>query len=136
MDNAEKKIIRVVTAVLGAYAILILALAAVLLAGAFAFVSAEETFAPGKNPVVEGKDVCRVSAAAAQNYLALTDDIWRFINGPAAHDEERREALYAKALEYQGMLEIASSVCLGVGVDPSRLSPEQQAEMEREKVEL
>ena len=82
-------------------------------------VVAEEDFAPGKNPVVDGKDVCRVSAAAAQNYLAITDKI---MEAPVPE----RPALMAKVLEYVGVLEITSSVCLGVEIDPSRLDEEQQ----------
>lgn len=106
----------------------------------------EETFAPGSNPVVEGKDICRVAAGAAQNFLAITDEAWEFSNTPSGcsmgaesdacvRSMEKRAALYEKVLKYQGILEITSSVCLGVEIDPSRLDPSQREMLETEKVE-
>lgn len=100
-----------------------------------------EDYAPGKNPIIDGKDTCRVAAAAAQAFLAYTDELWAFINTPPRDAEhatllaEERARRYEKLLEIQGALEITSSICLGLTIDPSRLSPEQARMLNEPKVE-
>lgn len=107
-------------------------------------VHAEEgpSFAPGHNPTIEQDgqtlDICRVAAGAAQNFLLLTDQMEQKIHTrPHKDDEELRRYLddakkLMEAVERTtGELEIASSVCLGLPIDPKRLSPEQQEYLEK-----
>jgi hypothetical protein len=99
---------------------------------------------PGHNPTVEqdGKqiDICRVAAATAQNFLLLTSQAEeRVLKGPPKGQGERAiekwvdetRGMYAHVLRLTGELEIASSICLDLPIDPRRLDPEQQDSLER-----
>lgn len=75
----------------------------------------EVDLSPGNNPVVNGIDVCRAASASAQNFLYLTD------LGMEATPEQVEEIA-----RLVGELEIHSSVCLGLRIAPSRLTPDQR----------
>ena len=84
----------------------------------------EVDLGPGGNPVVNGIDVCRAASASAQNFLALTD---------TGYEPTQEEV--AKIARYIGELEISSSVCLGLRIAPSRLTPDQRKLWEDTKKE-
>ena len=73
----------------------------------------------------EQAEFCQISARAAQAFLALTDE--------ANENPRSLNYLAPKIEEAIGLLEISSSVCLGVPVDEDRVPESMKEELTKKE---